>query len=76
MIEHLVGDKAKAGALKELAPAWLRFPGGSQSNFYDWKTGLLDFHANPESSMYVKFWDGVAKKDRIQLSARSAPGGI
>jgi len=71
MIERLIGDNAKAAALKELLPAWLRFPGGSQSNFYDWKSGLLDFHADPTSSPYIKFWDGVAKKIALTF-----PGGV
>jgi hypothetical protein len=29
MIEHLIGNQAKAAALREIAPALLRFPGGS-----------------------------------------------
>ena len=29
MIERLIGNQAKAAALKEIAPALLRFPGGS-----------------------------------------------
>jgi hypothetical protein len=62
LIEHLIGDSAKIAALKEIAPAILRFPGGSQSNFYDWKTGLLDFRENAQSSQYIKFWAQVAPK--------------
>ncbi len=42
-IEHLVDDPRKVTALKELDLAFVRFPGGSQSNFYDWRTGLLEF---------------------------------
>ena len=62
LIERLIGNQAKISALKEVAPATLRFPGGSQSNFYDWKTGLLDFQANPQSSQYIKFWAQNAPK--------------
>jgi hypothetical protein len=62
LIERLIGNQAKVAALKEIAPAILRFPGGSQSNFYDWKTGLLDFHENPQSSQYIKFWARIAPK--------------
>jgi hypothetical protein len=29
MIERLIGNQAKAAALREIAPALLRFPGGS-----------------------------------------------
>jgi hypothetical protein len=62
MIERLTGNQAKAAALKEIAPALLRFPGGSQANFYDWKAGMLDFHDNPQSSPYVKFWAQAARR--------------
>lgn len=62
LIERLVGNQAKAAALKEIAPALLRFPGGSQANFYDWKNGLLDFQDNPQSSPYVKFWAQAARR--------------
>jgi hypothetical protein len=56
----LVSDPAKLRALQEVAPADLRFPGGSQSNFYDWRTGLLEFHSGPQSSAYIRFWVNVA----------------
>lgn len=62
LIERLIGNRAKAAALKEIGPSVLRFPGGSQSNFYDWKTGLLDFREAPGSSGYVKFWAQIAPK--------------
>lgn len=62
LIEHLIGNPAKTAAIKDIAPATLRFPGGSQANFYDWKTGLLDFHTGPQSSAYVKFWAQAAPK--------------
>ena len=71
MIEHLVGNRAKTDSLKEVAPATLRFPGGSQANFYDWKTGLLDFHENPRSSPYVQFWANIAPK-----IAKAFPDGV
>lgn len=62
MIEHLIGNPTKLQALREVAPAVLRFPGGSQANFYDWRTGLLDFRAGPRSSAYIKFWANAAPK--------------
>lgn len=70
LIERLIGNQAKVAALKEIAPAILRFPGGSQSNFYDWKTGLLDFHENPQSSQYIKFWARIAPKIAANGGAR------
>jgi hypothetical protein len=71
LIERLIGNQAKVAALEEIAPAILRFPGGSQSNFYDWKTGLLDFQEKPQSSRYVKFWAQVASR-----IAKTFPQGI
>ena len=67
----LVGNQAKAALLKEIAPAIVRFPGSSQANFYDWKTGLLDFHGNRQSSRYVRFWAQIAPK-----IARTFPDGV
>jgi hypothetical protein len=71
MIERLIGNQAKAAALKAIAPAMLRFPGGSQANFYNWVTGLLNFQANPGSSPYVKFWANIAPR-----IARTFPNGV
>lgn len=71
MIERLIGNQAKAAALKEIAPAVVRFPGGSQANFYDWETGLLDFHENSQSSQYIRFWARIAPK-----IARTFPDGV
>jgi hypothetical protein len=33
-------DPAKAAAIKSLHLGYTRFPGGSQSNYYDWKRGF------------------------------------
>ncbi len=71
LIEPLLGDHRKLEAVKETAPAILRFPGGSQSNYYDWRTGLLSFAPQPDSSAYYKFWTAVAPK-----IARAFPNGI
>ena len=71
LIERLIGDPAKTAALKAIAPAILRFPGGSQANFYDWKSGLLDLRENSRSSAYVKFWAQIAPK-----IARTFPHGV
>lgn len=71
MIEHLIGNPGKTAALQAIAPAILRFPGGSQANFYDWKSGLLDLRENSRSSAYVKFWAQIAPK-----IARTFPHGV
>jgi hypothetical protein len=62
MIEHLLDNPQKVAAVQQTAPGVIRFPGGSQSNYYDWKTGQLALNPQPDSSAYYKFWAGVAPK--------------
>ncbi len=62
LIEHLIDDPRKVAALKQTAPAFVRFPGGSQSNYYNWRDGLLHFDPKPNSSAYYKFWSAIASK--------------
>lgn len=71
LIEHLLGDPAKAAQVKATAPAVLRFPGGSQANFYNWRSGLIEIDARRNSSAYVRFWAEIAPK-----VARAFPNGI
>lgn len=62
LIEHLLDDPRKIAAIKETAPAIIRFPGGSQSNYYNWRDGLLHFDPQPNSSEYYKFWASAATR--------------
>ena len=71
MIEQLLDNPQKIAAIQQTAPGVIRFPGGSQSNYYNWQTGLLDFNPLPNSSAYYKFWAGVAPK-----IARAFPNGV
>jgi len=71
LIEHLIDDPHKVASLKDLDLAFVRFPGGSQSNFYNWRTGLLDMTATPRSSAYMRFWADIAPKIR-----RGFPDGM
>jgi hypothetical protein len=71
LIEHLLDNPQKIAAIQQTAPGVIRFPGGSQSNYYNWQTGLLDFSPLPDSSPYYKFWAGVAPK-----IARAFPNGV
>jgi hypothetical protein len=71
LIEHLLDSPRKIAAIQQTAPGVIRFPGGSQSNYYNWQTGLLDFTPLPSSSPYYKFWAGVAPK-----IAQAFPNGI
>ena len=47
-------DPAKAAAIKSLHLAFTRFPGGSQSNYYDWKRGQFSLPAGPHHSPYYE----------------------
>ena len=71
LIEHVIDDPRKVAAIKATAPAVIRFPGGSQSNYYDWRDGQLHFDPKPNSSAYYKYWAGVAP-----LIARGHPNGV
>jgi len=71
LIENVLGDSRKVAAIKATAPAVIRFPGGSQSNYYDWRDGLLHFDPKPNSSAYYKYWASVAP-----AIARGHPNGI
>jgi hypothetical protein len=71
LFDGLLDDPAKISVLKTMAIGLDRFPGGSESNFYNWRTGLFDFQAHPDSSRYVQFWVKVAAN-----MARRLPDGI
>jgi hypothetical protein len=72
LVEHLLDNPGKIAAIKATAPAILRFPGGSQSNYYDWRTGLLPYLSpQPNSSTYYKYWVGLAA-----AIAHAFPNGI
>ncbi len=60
--DRLLDDPAKISVLKTMSIGLDRFPGGSEANFYNWRTGLFDFQAHPDSSRYVQFWVKVAAK--------------
>jgi hypothetical protein len=69
--EHLLGDPAKIAALKTMAVGLDRFPGGSDANFYNWRTGLIEIQTYPNSSAYVRFWAKAAAN-----IARGKPEGV
>jgi hypothetical protein len=71
LIEHLLDNPQKVAAIQTTSPGVVRFPGGSQSNYYNWRTGLLKFAVEPNSSSYYKFWAGVAPK-----IAQGFPSGV
>jgi hypothetical protein len=69
--DNLLQDPRKIGAVKATMPAILRFPGGTQSNYYNWHTGLFSFDAKPNSSAYYKFWADLAPR-----LAQAFPNGV
>jgi len=71
LAERLLDDPAKLAAMERLRPAEFRFPGGSGSNFYDWRTGLYNYHEGPQSSTYVRDYLAV----RGRQTAATHPGG-
>jgi hypothetical protein len=71
LIEHVLDDPLKVAAIKTTAPGVIRFPGGSQSNYYDWQDGQIHFNVQSNSSSYYKYWAGIAP-----LIARGHPNGV
>ena len=69
--EHLLDDPAKIAVLKTMETGLARFPGGSDSNFYNWRTGLIEIQEKPDSSAYVRFWVKAAAN-----IARGKPEGV
>jgi hypothetical protein len=69
--EHLLDDPVKIAVLKTMAIGLDRFPGGSDSNFYKWHTGLIEIQERPDSSPYVRFWAKTAAN-----IARGKPNGV
>jgi hypothetical protein len=69
--DNVLQDTRKIAAVNATKPAILRFPGGTQSNYYNWRTGLFSFEAKSNSSAYFKFWADLAPR-----LARTFPQGV
>ncbi len=69
--EHLLDDPVKIAALRTMHIGLDRFSGGSDANFYNWRTGLIEISARPNSSAYVRYWVKAAAN-----IARGKPEGI
>jgi len=69
--EHLLDDPVKIAVLKKMSIGLDRFPGGSDANFYNWRTGLIEIQTYPDSSRYVQFWAKVAAN-----IVRAKPNGV
>lgn len=69
--EHLLNDPVKIAALKAMSIGLDRFPGGSDANFYSWRTGLIEVQTHPNSSGYIQFWAKAAAR-----IAQGMPHGV
>ncbi|MGD0076848.1 MAG: hypothetical protein ABSD31_21355, partial [Candidatus Binataceae bacterium] len=69
--ERLLDDPVKIAALKTTHIGLDRFSGGSDANFYNWRTGLIEISARSDSSAYVRYWVRAAAN-----IARGKPGGV
>jgi hypothetical protein len=69
--EDLIGNPLKEGILASLHPAYLRFPGGTQSNYYDWRKGQIFVTGYSNSSAYTNYWVNLA-----QSADTKFPNGI
>jgi len=58
--EHLLDNPQKVDIARQMGLAFVRFPGGSESNYYDWRSGLPNVTTRPESSSYMRFWAKLA----------------
>jgi hypothetical protein len=68
--EHLIDDPTKVAIVKEMAPAYVRFL-DMMGNYYNWRTGQLDFNVRPNSSATYRFFAGVAEQTQ-----KAFPQGI
>jgi hypothetical protein len=69
--EHLLDNPTKIAVLKTMDIGLDRFPGGSDANFYNWRTGLIEIQEHADSSPYVRFWAKAAAN-----IARGMPNGV
>ena len=54
-------DPAFAPAVKALGPALMRFPGGTVSNYYNWRTGQLDIARGTDAQVVRNLFRQVAE---------------
>jgi len=59
--ERLIGNPVKISIAREMAPAFIRFPGGTIGNYYNWRTGQLEVPVETNSSAYTRYIDQVAE---------------
>lgn len=69
--EKIIDDPEKLGPVRNLAPALLRFPGGTVANYYNWRKGQLEIPVFSDSSRYTQIMSRIARGIRYLH-----PGGV
>jgi hypothetical protein len=69
--EQLIDDPTKVDIARQMGLAYVRFPGGTESNYYNWRTGLPAIEVFPNSSLYTRYWGQL-----IPLIERTFPNGF
>jgi hypothetical protein len=69
--EPLLDDPQKIRFIRDMSLGYVRFPGGTLANYYDWRTGLPRMRIYPNSSAYSRYWADLCSKIR-----QANPGGI
>ena len=69
--DNFIRDPSKVAAVKSLHLAYTRFPGGSQSNYYEWRRGLFALDAGGSHLSYYERFVTLAN-----FVARRFPEGI
>ncbi len=67
-----VEDPDLIPAVRDIAPHYLRFPGGTVANYYNWRTGQLDVADTPNPSIYRAY----LVKTAVPNSRRLHPNGV
>ncbi len=71
--DNFVDHMTKLAALRSLHLGFVRFPGGSQSNYYDWKSGLFTVEPGQDNadyySRFVTLSQGVKRKNPRGISS-------
>jgi hypothetical protein len=62
-----IEDPAARAVITELAPHLVRFPGGTTANYYNWRTGQLDFGRSTNGSVYRRFLQRYAGPASVRL---------
>ena len=69
--DRFLSDPERIAAVKSLRLGYVRFPGGSQSNYYDWKRGLFFVEPKADNSAYYERFVDLSK-----WVVRALPQGV